>query len=177
MEQQINLNGKPMVKELVITRVFNAPRNIVFKMWTEAQHLEKWWGPKGFNIIVKQYDLRPGGIFHYCMAGDGFEMWGRFEYQEIVEPEKIVFINSFSDKDGNITRAPFSATWPLEVMNTLTLTENAGKTTLTLRGGPHNATEEELIAFEGMFESMNQGFAGTFDQLDEYLAKAYAEKV
>jgi uncharacterized protein YndB with AHSA1/START domain len=175
MEQQINLNSKPLGKELVITRAFNAPRDVVFKMWTEAKHLEKWWGPKGVDIIVKKFDLQPEGIFLYCMAGEGFEMWGRFVYLEIVEPEKLVFISSFSDNDGNITRAPFSATWPLEVMNTLTLTEDEGKTTLTLRGGPHNATEEEREFFGGMFESMNQGFAGTFEQLDEYLANIYAE--
>jgi uncharacterized protein YndB with AHSA1/START domain len=176
MTQQNELKNEPSGKELVIIRVFNAPRDVVFKMWTEARHLEKWWGPKGVDIIVKKFDFQPEGIFLYCMAGEGFEMWGRFEYLEIVEPEKIVFINSFSDKDGNIARAPFSATWPLEVKNTLTLTEDEGKTTLTLRGGPHNATEEEHRFFEGMFDSMNQGFAGTFEQLDEYLADICAEK-
>ena len=170
MEQQNELNNGPAGKELVITRILNAPRDLVFKMWTEARHLEKWWGPKGFNIIVKKFDLQPGGTFLYCMAGDGFEMWGKFTYLEIAGPEKLVFINSFSDKDGNITRAPFSATWPLEVMNTLTLTEENGKTTLTVRGGPHNATDEERKMFESMFESMNQGFGGTFEQLDAYLA-------
>jgi len=170
MEQQNELNSVATSRELVITRVFNAPREVVFKMWTEARHLEKWWGPKGFSIIVKKFDLQPGGIFHYCMGGEGFEMWGKFTYLEIVEPEKLVFVSSFSDKDCNTTRAPFSATWPLEVMNTLTLTEEAGKTTLTLRGGSYNATDGERKTFEDMFESMNQGFAGTFEQLDEYLA-------
>jgi len=103
------------------------------------------------------------------MLGNGMEMWGKFVYLEIVEPEKIVFINSFSDKDGNTTRAPFSATWPLEVMNVLTLTEDEGKTTLTLRGEPHNATEEERKTFEAGIEMINNGFAGTFAQLDNYL--------
>src|SRR5260221_7120029 len=119
MEQQNILNNKPSGKELVITRVFNAPRDVVFKMWTEAKHLGKWWGPKGFNIIVKKFELQPGGIFHYCMAGDGFEMWGRVVSLEIVEPEKMVFFISFSDNDGEITRAPVSVTWPLEGMNIL----------------------------------------------------------
>ena len=156
--------------ELVITREFNAPRELVFKMWTEAEHLAKWWGPKGFNIQVSKLDISPGGTFLYCMAGEGFEMWGKFVYLEVTPPERMVFINSFSDKDGNITRAPFSATWPLEVMNTLTLTEQNGKTTLTIQGGPHNATEEEIETFRAGIPSMNQGFGGTFDQLEEYLA-------
>lgn len=156
--------------ELVITRFFNAPREIVFKMWTDAEHLAKWWGPKGFTLTVSSLDLQPGGIFHYCMSGNGFEMWGKFVYVEITPPEKLVFINSFSDKEGNITRAPFSATWPLEVINMLTLTEKDGKTLMTIKGGPHNATDEEIQTFIAGTESMQQGFAGTFDQLDEYLA-------
>jgi uncharacterized protein YndB with AHSA1/START domain len=156
--------------ELVITRIFNAPRELVFKMWTDAEHLAKWWGPKGFTLTVSSLDLRPGGVFHYSMSGNGFEMWGRFVYVEITPPEKLIFINSFSDKDGNITRAPFSATWPLEVINTLTLTEHQRKTILTIKGGPYNATDEEIKTFIAGTESMQQGFAGAFDQLDEYLA-------
>lgn len=166
MESKNNTEAAPA---LVIKRVFNAPRELVFKMWTEAEHLAKWWGPKGFNVEVSKLNVEPGGEFLYCMKGDGFEMWGKFAYLEVATPEKLVFINSFSDKDGNITRAPFSATWPLEVMNILTLTEENGVTTLELKGGPHNASDEERQTFEAGIPSMNQGFGGTFDQLDEYL--------
>jgi uncharacterized protein YndB with AHSA1/START domain len=159
--------------EFIITRIFDAPRELVFKAWTESEHLKHWWGPKGFTFGVSKLDFRPGGIFHYSMRSpDGHEMWGKFVYREIVVPEKIVFINSFSDEEGNTVRAPFSPTWPLEVLNTLTLSENEGKTTLTLRGGPINATEEERKTYEAGFESMKQGFGGTFDQLADYLAKA-----
>jgi uncharacterized protein YndB with AHSA1/START domain len=160
--------------ELVITRVFDAPRGLVFKAWAEAERLVQWWGPKGFDVKVSQLDFRPGGIFHYGISlPDGNEMWGKFVYHEITEPERIVFVSSFSDKDGGITRAPFSQAWPLEVLNELTLTERDGKTTLTLRGGPINATDEEYKTFESAFGSMQQGFGGTFDQLDEYLAKQH----
>jgi hypothetical protein len=103
----------------------------------------------------------------------GKDMFGRFVYREIVAPERLVFINSFSDANGGITRAPFpqiGPTWPLEVLNTLTLSEQAGQTTLTLRGGPINATDEERKTFAGMFDSLRQGFTGTFDQLAAYLA-------
>jgi uncharacterized protein YndB with AHSA1/START domain len=158
--------------ELVISRTFNAPRDIMFKVWSEVDHLKNWWGPKDLKIVFAKLDFRPGGMFHYCMrAPEGFEMWGKFVYHEIEAPEKIVFVNSFSDEDGNVVRAPFSGSFPLEIQNILTFTENAGKTTLTLRGGPINANEEERSFFNGMFDSMNQGFAGTFDQLEEYLAK------
>ncbi len=85
---------------------------------------------------------------------------------------EIVFINSFSDEKGTIARAPFSPTWPLEVLNTLTLVEHQGKTTLTLQGGPINATEAERKTFEDGRASIQQGFKGTFDQLADYLASA-----
>ncbi|MCR8633892.1 SRPBCC family protein [Paenibacillus radicis (ex Xue et al. 2023)] len=158
--------------ELVITRIFNAPRELVFKVWTEAEHLKHWWGPTGFSIHVSKFDIRPGGIFHYSMkSSEGHEMWGKFVFHEIISPEKLVFVNSFSDPEGNTVRPPFSETFPIEILNVLTFTENEGQTTLTMHGGPVNATEEELQFFNSMRGSMQQGFAGTFGQLDEYLAK------
>ncbi|HEV8282865.1 MAG TPA: SRPBCC domain-containing protein [Chitinophagaceae bacterium] len=158
--------------EFAIERVFNAPRHLVWKAFAEAERLAQWWGPAGFKMEVKKLELSPGGTFHYSMqSSDGFIMWGKFVYLQIVEPEKIVFILSFSDENGAITRAPMSATWPLEVFNVLTFKEHDGKTTVTLKGHPVNATEEEIETFRNEFEGMNQGFSSTFDQLDEYLAK------
>jgi uncharacterized protein YndB with AHSA1/START domain len=159
--------------DFTITRVFDAPNELVFKAWTESERLKQWWGPKGFAMLSLKLDFRPGGVFHYCMrAPNGSEMWGKFVYREIAAPERIVFVNSFSDEKGNLTRHPLSPSWPLEVLNTLTFTERAGKTTLRLRGRPINATEEECKFFEAGFTSMQQGFGGTFDQLAAYLAKA-----
>ncbi|MBW7475530.1 SRPBCC domain-containing protein [Paenibacillus oenotherae] len=172
MTESQSTNSNPEEGKLVISRTFNALRELVFKVWTESKHLKHWWGPKGMTIEVAKLDLRPGGIFHYCMrAPDGHEMWGKFVYQEIVAPEKIVFLNSFSDTEGNTIRPPFSSEFPLEVRNVVTFTELNGQTTLTLQGGPHNATAAEHEFFKGMFDSMQQGFGGTFDQLDAYLAK------
>ncbi|TLS50114.1 SRPBCC domain-containing protein [Paenibacillus antri] len=163
---------EPEGKELVITRVLPAPRELVFKAWSEVEHLKQWWGPKGFKIHVAQWDFRPGGIFHYNMQSpDGHRMWGKFVYQEIVAYEKIVWVNSFSDEAGHIVRAPFSDLIPLEIRNTVTFSEINGSTTMTLCSGPINATEAERSFFEGMFESMQEGFGGTFDQLETYLAQ------
>jgi uncharacterized protein YndB with AHSA1/START domain len=163
-------------EEFVFSRVLDAPRELVWKAWTEADRLAQWWGPKGAKIRVITLDVRPGGAFHYSMQfKPGHEMFGRFIYREIAPPERLVFINSFSDADGGLTRAPFpqlQGKWPLEVLNTLTLTEQGGKTALTLRGRPINATQEEIAMYVGMFDSMRQGFGGTFDQLAEHLAKA-----
>ena len=160
--------------ELIITREFNAPRELVFQAWTDPQHLSNWWGPKEMKITSLTLDLRPGGMLLYCMSAGGMEMWGKFIYHEAAAPERIVFVSSFADKDGNTIRAPFSNKWPLEVYNVLTLTEHDGKTLLTLHGGPVNATADEMKMFEEMHNSMQQGFGGTFDQLDEFLATQQA---
>lgn len=158
--------------KLVITRTVKAPLDLVFKVWTESEHLKHWWGPTGMELEVKKLDLRPGGIFHYSMTSpEGDQMWGKFIYQEIVAPEKLVFINAFADAEGNTIRPPFSSEFPLEILNIVTFTEQDGQTTLTLQAGPQNATPAEHAFYKGMFESMQQGFGGTFDQLDVYLAK------
>lgn len=159
--------------ELNFTRTFDAPRELVFKAFTEPEHLKHWWGPKGYTINVVKFDLRPGGIFHYSQRSpQGQEMWGKFVYREIADPEKLVYTSSFADEEGNTVRAPFSPTWPLEILNILTFTEHEGKTTLTMRGVPLSATEEELKTFEAARDMVQKGFAGTLDQLADYLAKA-----
>ncbi len=162
---------KDTIEDFVITRQFAAPRELLFRAWTEADRLAAWWGPTGFSLLCAQLDLRPGGLFHYCMrAAAGIEMWGRFVYREIAAPERLVFVNSFSDADGNIVRSPFSAEWPLEVLNTITFAEHEGATTITLRGHPIDVIDAERDAFAAAHPSLEQGFKGTLDRLDAYLA-------
>lgn len=157
---------------LLLTREFHAPRELVFKVWTDPAHFGKWWGPQGFSLEVAKMDARPGGMFLGCQKSpDGNHvMWGKFVYQEVNAPEKLVFVQSFSDEQGNTIRAPFNPNWPLEILNILTLEEKDGKTILTLQGGPLNATDEEQAAFDEMAPMVKQGFGGTFDQLADYLA-------
>ncbi len=172
MSAKTELKTTGVVKqEIVITRIFNAPRELVWKAWTESESLSKWWGPKGFKIDVSKMDFRPNGVFHYYMQSpDENKIWGKFVYREMNAPERMVFVNSFSDENGRITPNPYIANWPLEVLNTLTLIEENGKTTLTLRGEPINATEQERKNFIDNQLGMQQGFTGTFEKLDEYLA-------
>ncbi len=125
------------VKEFIITRIFDAPRDLVWKAWSEPARLAEWWGPKGCKLKVASLDFRPGGIFHYGMEwSTGGTMWGRFVYREITPPERLVFVNSFADANAEVIRAPFSETWPREILNVLTLSEKGGKTELLLRGAP-----------------------------------------
>ncbi|MBI5876393.1 MAG: SRPBCC domain-containing protein [Chloroflexi bacterium] len=154
-----------------LTRVFDAPRELVFRAFTEREHLFHWWGPKGFVMLACDVDLRPGGLFRYGMrAPNGAEMWGRLVFREIVSPERIVFINSFTDAAGTPIRHPMEPNWPLEVLSTLTFSEHDGKTVLTSTSVPFNATETEARIFEAASKSMEAGFKGTYGQLDAYLA-------
>jgi len=160
-------------KSFVISRVVNAPRELVFKACTEREHLAHWWGPKGMELSIEKFEPRPGGVFHYKMSvPSGFEMWGKWIFREIVAPERFVFVSTFSDPDCGITRHPMAPEWPLETLTTFTLEEQGDKTKLTIESIPINASETERETFEGGFESMKGGFKGTFDQLEEYLRKA-----
>jgi uncharacterized protein YndB with AHSA1/START domain len=157
----------------VISRVFDAPRDRVWKSWTEAERLKQWWGPKGFVVTHCKIDLRPGGIMHYCLRmPDGNEMWGKFVYREIVKPERLVFLNSFSDKDGGITVHPMSPNWPREMLSTVTFEEQGGRTKLTVQWILlDTSTDAERKTFEDGRESMKMGWTGTMDQFAEYLKK------
>ncbi|MDB5100669.1 MAG: hypothetical protein JWM80_5090 [Cyanobacteria bacterium RYN_339] len=159
---------------LRITRTFDAPRERVYQAWADPERFAQWWTPKGFSVEVKQAEIRPGGVLHYCQRNDQMEMWGRIEYVELVAPERIVFKNSFSNPDGGIARAPFSADFPLQIYNVLTFAEQDGKTVLEMGGGPLEATEAERAFFAGMNASMQAGFKGTFDGLAAYLAEGDA---
>jgi uncharacterized protein YndB with AHSA1/START domain len=161
-----------MSKEFVISRTFDAPRDLVWKAWTERERMMEWFGPKGFSMTKATLDFRPGGVFHYCLKGpDGKEMWGKWVYREIVPPEKIVHVHSFSDEKGGVTVHPMSPTWPRQMLSTATFTEKDGKTTITLAWSTLNATPEEQKTFDSNFEGMTMGWTGTFEQLTEYLAK------
>lgn len=158
--------------EFVVTRVFDAPRALVWKVWTEPEHLKRWFGPKGFTMPACSLDLRPGGVLHYGMrSADGHEMWGKWTFREIVPPERLVVIVSFADAKGGVTRHPMNATWPLETLSTLLLSEHEGRTTLTLRWAAHRASEVERKTFDSSHQNMRQGWTGTLDQLAAYLAE------
>jgi uncharacterized protein YndB with AHSA1/START domain len=115
----------PNEREVVITRVFDAPRELVFRMWTDPKHMAQWWGPKGFTNPVCELDARPGGALRIVMrAPDGAEYPMKGVFQEMVAPERLVFTNIAVDREGNHL---------LEGITTVTFTEHGGKTKLTLQ--------------------------------------------
>jgi uncharacterized protein YndB with AHSA1/START domain len=158
----------------LISRVFDAPLALAWRAWSEADQLRAWWGPKGCTIEVADLEFRPGGFFHYNMRfANGTEWWGRFLYRKIVAPERIVWLNSFSNPGCGITRAPFGMV-PLEVLNDVTFAQRAGKTMVNLRATPHGAAAEEIAAFKDMHAGLEKGYGATFDQLAETLAQSPA---
>jgi uncharacterized protein YndB with AHSA1/START domain len=111
-------------RELTLTRVLNAPRERVFKAWTDPKELAQWWGPKGFTNPVCEVGLKPGGALRIVMrAPDGSEYPMKGVFREIVPPSRLVFTNIAVDKDGNHV---------IEGLTTVTFTEEGGKTKLTL---------------------------------------------
>jgi uncharacterized protein YndB with AHSA1/START domain len=157
-----------------VQRALSAPRDLVYRVWTEREHLARWFGPKGCTIPVCDLDLRPGGSFHYCMRfPGGQEMWGKWAFREVVRGERLVFESSFSDAAGAIVRAPFSTLWPLRTLSSVTFEQHAGKgggTVVTVRGIPLDASEAERRTFDEGHASMRQGWAGTFEQLAGHVA-------
>ncbi|MEX0854120.1 MAG: SRPBCC domain-containing protein [Bauldia sp.] len=154
--------------EIVVTRVLDAPRELVFAAWTDEERLKRWWAPKGCTTQFCTVDLRPGGKFHYCMRmSDGKDVWGIGIYREIVALERIVYIDSFADAEGNPvppTHYGLSADHPAETLLTVTFAERAGKTTLTLRHAlPATVTERDAT---------EQGWIEMLDRLAQDLAKA-----
>ncbi|MDQ0196507.1 SRPBCC family protein [Paenibacillus wynnii] len=154
-------------QELILERVFNAPRELVFKAFSEAEHLKQWWGPRGWILPVCNIDFRPGGIWHYCMKcidekqGEfyGMESWGKAIYEEIVEGESIVYVDYFSDAEGNETEGMPSS------HVTMILEEQDGQTKLISRS--KYVSPEALQTVMDM--GMEQGISETWDRLEEHL--------
>ncbi len=167
-----------MVKDFVITRDFDAPRPLLFSCFTDVDRLARWWGPKGIAIIRPKLDLRPGGMFHYGMqSGEGKVMWGRMMFREVVAPERIVFLNSFSDENGGLARAPFfDNKWPLEILTRFDFAElGANHSRFTVTWTPHNASADEQAMFDANHASMNGGWTGSLDKLTDLIATLNAK--
>lgn len=151
---------EPTGRELVITRMIDAPRSLVFGAWTDAKHMARWWGPHGFTNPVCELDVRPGGAIRIVMrAPDGSEYPMTGVFHEIVEPERLVIATVVDDGDGNRI---------LEVHITVTFAETGGKTTLTLQARVVKAT----AAAAAMLAGMEAGWTQSLERLDRYVAKA-----
>ena len=160
------------MKPFLISREFDAPRARVWQAWTEVERLREWMSPKGMSVIAAKLDLRAGGSYHYGMRmADGREMWGKWLIREVKRPERLVFVNTFSDPQGGLTRHPFAPDWPAQMLSTITFAEKGKGTLVTVQWQPIEASAAELKTFDTGRASMNQGWTGTLEQLTDYLRK------
>lgn len=154
-----------------ISRQLKAPRALVWEVYSDPKHMQNWFGPKGSTVTHSQMDFRAGGTYHYAMKVEGgMELWGKQLYQEIVAPEKLVLIQCFSDPQGGVTRNPWAPGWPMFTLSTTTLTEQEGGTLLTIEWQPYEANDAENDLFAASHASMNQGWSGNLDVLEDYLS-------
>lgn len=164
------MNGQ----QLRITRTFNAPIGVVWEAFSKAEHISKWWAPKGFTTIARDFSFTPGGKFHYGIRNaQGPTMWGLFVYREIEAPTRLVFTNAFSNEEGEVVAAPevpFGRHWPLEILNHITLEDRGTTTTMQMVSYPADPSAETVEAFNNGIAPMEMAFNGLFDQLEAYLA-------
>ena len=145
-------------REIVMTRVFDAPRQRVFAAFTRPELLKRWFGPRGWSLVVCEVDLKVGGTFRFVLRGpDGTEMGMRGVYREIVPPERSVHMESFDQ-------------FPGESQVTTVLVEQEGKTTLTATVLYPSAEVRDAVIKSGM----EHGAAESYDRLAELLASAEA---
>lgn len=167
------MNPTTAVKPHIVSREFDAPRDLVWKVNTEAEHMAKWFAPEGMNGFVKSMDFRVGGVFHYAQrTPDGsMTMWGKATYKEISPKDRLVILQSFSDENGGIGTHPMAPTWPKVMHSTFTF-EDLGnnRTRLTVTWLPaEGSSAEELAMFDGARAGMDAGWKGTFDKLEAYI--------
>jgi uncharacterized protein YndB with AHSA1/START domain len=151
--------GKHAEREIIITRVFDVPRELVWKAWTDPKHLAQWWGPHGFTNPVCEVDERIGGAWRIVMRSpDGSEYPCGGVYREIVKPERLIFTNDATDKEGNTI---------LEGLTTVILTEHGGKTKLTLQTRAAALVDYATAYLKGM----EAGWTQSLERLAEKLAR------
>ncbi len=173
-EKQMAKNNplEPAEKTVVIIRVFDAIREMVWKAWTDPERLKRWWGPRGFTAPYAKIDLRVGGKYLNCMRSpDGKDFWSTGVYNQIIPLQRFVVTDSFADKDGNVVPATYygmNSTFPMETQITVTFEDQTGKTKMTLK-----YASTKMLSDEDR-KNMIQGWNESFDKLAELLQKSKA---
>ena len=154
----------------VLERVFDAPRELVWKAWTDPELLPRWYGP-GVETIVHRHELKPGGLWLGEMKWGGNSNYQRVEFTEVTPPERLVWLHSVSDADWNIIANPMMVDWPRVLLTTVTFEEDGGQTKLRLTWVPHEASEAEMTCFAAALEGLDKGWGAGMALLAELLAE------
>ncbi|MCC6574707.1 MAG: SRPBCC domain-containing protein [Planctomycetes bacterium] len=155
---------KQKSKDLVIVRIFDAPRKLVWRAWTEPAHFKKWWGPKEFSCPTAKMDVRVGGKYHWAMrAADGNEHWSAGVYREVTPMDRLVYTSSFADAKGNLVPATHYGmpdTIPMEMLVRVEFENEGSKTKMTIT---HSGLPTDIAA------GATVGWNSSLDKLAESL--------
>ena len=157
----------------VLEREFDAPRELVWRTWTEPELLARWYGPN-VGTIVHRLDVKPGGFWFNEMKWGDKSNYERVEYTEVAPPERLVWLHSMADADWNVASNPMMPDWPRVLLTTVTLEEVGGKTKLRLTWVPHEASEAEIACFAAALEGLDKGWGAGMKILEELLAELQA---
>lgn len=163
----------------VISRSFKAPLELMFDLWTKPEHLTKWMPTTGFAMKYIRADIRTGGSSFASWSNEIYSMHSRAKYLEIKRPERIVYTQQFCDEHENISRHPMAPVWPETKLTTVVFAaEGENQTRITVTWEPHgDVTAEEMAVFNSAKTGMTQGWSGSFDKLDEYLAGQHEDQL
>lgn len=164
------MNEQPVYK---LERIFDAPREMVWKTWTDPDLLNRWYGP-GIETTIHQFDLAPGGAWLNEMSWGGNSDFSKMVFQEIVQPEKLVWHHSSTDSQWNIISNPMMSNWPKVLLTTVLFEPQGNKTTVTLTQEPLGATDAELACFAETMSGMDNGWGSGYKIIDEILAQLQA---
>lgn len=161
-------------EKFVINRTFDASIELMFEMWTNPKHFSRWLAPTGSTMAFIRSEIAPGRTTFYSMTGaEGVKMFGRATYLNINAPHFISYTQQFCDADEKISRHPFAPTWPETMLTTVSFDkEGPARTRVTVTWEPDSsATDEEIRTFITSRGGMTQGWSGSFDKLERYLAE------
>jgi uncharacterized protein YndB with AHSA1/START domain len=161
------------VPTYVLERVFDAPRELVWKTWTDPELLPRWYGPN-VETIVHRLEVKPGGLWLGEMKWGENSHYQRVEYTEVSPPERLVWLHSVSDADWNVVANPMMPDWPLVLLTTVTFEEEDGKTSMRLTWVPHEASDEEIACFAAAMDGMGKGWGAGMELLAELLVELQA---
>ena len=163
------------IPEYVLERIFDAPRELVWRAWTDPEILHQWYGP-GVETVIHQFDLRPGGAWLNEMKWGGKSDFSKMAFQEVTQPKRMVWHHSSTDVDWNVVSSPMMANWPRVLLTTVTFQEADGKTTVRLSQVPLDATDAEIACFAEMMVNMDKGWGSGFKMLDDLLQELRAAR-
>ncbi len=161
------------VPTYVLEREFDAPRELVWKVWTDAELLPRWYGP-GVETIVHHLEVKPGGLWLDEMRMGGGSHYERIEYTEVTPPERLIWLHSVCDADWNVTANPMVPDWPRVLLTTVTFDEDGNRTRLRLTWTPHQAGDAETAAFAGAMSGLDRGWGAGMELIEELLTELQA---